>query len=153
MLIVDTHCHALPHWFEPVEVLLHQMHANGGGESPAGAGAWTVLTMRYLIECVRRFPGRFSPIIIVDTDQPGRSASFRAMGSVKALKVSVSLRPSVRQANDSAWRSGARPAEFGCAREFPGLIRGFYFAGVRPGGAGVTHLADHRRTPGRDWLE
>jgi len=29
MLIVDTHCHALPHWFEPVEVLLHQMHANG----------------------------------------------------------------------------------------------------------------------------
>ena len=31
MLIVDTHCHALPHWFEPVEVLLHQMHAKGGG--------------------------------------------------------------------------------------------------------------------------
>lgn len=25
MLIVDTHCHALPHWFEPVEVLLHQI--------------------------------------------------------------------------------------------------------------------------------
>ena len=29
MMIVDTHCHALPHWFEPVETLLHQMHANG----------------------------------------------------------------------------------------------------------------------------
>jgi hypothetical protein len=32
MLIVDTHCHALPHWFEPVEVLLHQMHASGEKE-------------------------------------------------------------------------------------------------------------------------
>ena len=29
MLIVDTHCHALSYWFEPAEVLLHQMHANG----------------------------------------------------------------------------------------------------------------------------
>jgi hypothetical protein len=29
MMIVDTHCHALPHWFEPVETLLHQMNANG----------------------------------------------------------------------------------------------------------------------------
>ena len=24
MLILDTHCHALPHWFEPMETLLHQ---------------------------------------------------------------------------------------------------------------------------------
>jgi hypothetical protein len=29
VLLVDSHCHALPHWFEPVEVLLHQMDANG----------------------------------------------------------------------------------------------------------------------------
>ena len=29
MIIVDTHCHALAHWFEPVEMLLHQMNANG----------------------------------------------------------------------------------------------------------------------------
>ena len=29
MLIVDIHCHGLPHGFEPVEVLLHQRHANG----------------------------------------------------------------------------------------------------------------------------
>ena len=29
MMIVDTYCHALPHWFEPVEMLLHQMNANG----------------------------------------------------------------------------------------------------------------------------
>jgi len=29
MRIVDTHCHALAHWFESVEMLVHQMHANG----------------------------------------------------------------------------------------------------------------------------
>ena len=33
MLIVDIHCHALSHWFEPVEVLLHQMHANGAAKA------------------------------------------------------------------------------------------------------------------------
>jgi hypothetical protein len=29
MSMVDTHCHTLPHWFEPVVALLHQMNANG----------------------------------------------------------------------------------------------------------------------------
>ena len=29
MTIVDTHCHAGVNWFEPVELLLAQMNANG----------------------------------------------------------------------------------------------------------------------------
>ena len=69
MLIVDTHCHALPHWFEPVEVLLHQMHANGV-EKALLVQVRGQFDNRYLIECVRRFPGQFSPIVVVDTDQP-----------------------------------------------------------------------------------
>ena len=61
MLIVDTHCHALPHWFEPVEVLLHQMHANGV-EKALLVQVRGQFDNRYLIECVRRFPGRFAAL-------------------------------------------------------------------------------------------
>src|ERR1700752_966244 len=69
MLIVDTHCHALPHWFEPVEVLLHQMHANGGEKATLGQVRGQ-FDNRYIMECVQRFPGRFSAGAIVDTATP-----------------------------------------------------------------------------------
>ena len=29
MVVVDTHCHASPYWFEPVEVLLDEMTRSG----------------------------------------------------------------------------------------------------------------------------
>ena len=29
MVVVDTHCHASPYWFEPIEVLLDEMNRNG----------------------------------------------------------------------------------------------------------------------------
>jgi hypothetical protein len=58
ILIVDTHCHALPHWFEPVEVLLHQMHANGV-EKALLVQVRGQFDNRYLIECVRRFRDDF----------------------------------------------------------------------------------------------
>ena len=29
MVIVDTHCHATPYWYEPVEILVKQMELNG----------------------------------------------------------------------------------------------------------------------------
>jgi L-fuconolactonase len=69
MIIVDTHCHALPHWFEPVEILLQQMHANGV-EHATLVQVRGQCDNRYLMECVQRFPGRFSPVIMVDTDKP-----------------------------------------------------------------------------------
>jgi L-fuconolactonase len=69
MIIVDTHCHALPHWFEPVEMLLHQMNANGVDKATL-VEVRGQFDNRYLMECVQRFPGRFSPVVIVDTDTP-----------------------------------------------------------------------------------
>ena len=29
MEIIDSHCHASPNWFEPVETVLDEMHRNG----------------------------------------------------------------------------------------------------------------------------
>ena len=68
MTVVDTHCHAGLNWFEPVETLLHQMDANAVDKA--------VLIQHmgnydntYLLECARRFPGRFAVVVLVDTSQ------------------------------------------------------------------------------------
>ena len=62
MTIVDSHSHAGINWFEPVEMILYQMDQNGVDK--------TVLIQhngnyhnRYIIECTRRFPGRFGAVI------------------------------------------------------------------------------------------
>ena len=66
MEIVDTHCHASPYWFEPIETLLGQMDRNGVAKA-------TLVQMRgqydnsYLLECVKWFPGRFSVVALVNT--------------------------------------------------------------------------------------
>jgi L-fuconolactonase len=69
VIVVDSHCHALPHWFEPVEVLLHQMNANGV-EKATLVQVGGQFDNRYLIECVRRFPERFCAVVLVDADRP-----------------------------------------------------------------------------------
>ena len=62
-MIVDTHAHASPCWFEPIEVLLFQMNSNGVDKTTLVAmdGQLDEKYNRYLVECARRFPGRFSP--------------------------------------------------------------------------------------------
>ena len=83
MLVVDTHCHASPYWFEPIEVLLDEMTRNGVDKA-------ALIQFRgefdnsYLIECVRRFPGRFSAVVIVDTaqaDAPDRLQKWVQQGA------------------------------------------------------------------------
>ena len=69
MFIVDSHCHAGTSWFEPVELILHQMTLNGV------AKALLVQYVgnndnRYLLECVQRFPGRFGVVVAVDPSDP-----------------------------------------------------------------------------------
>ena len=80
MLIVDTHCHALPHWFEPVEVLLHQMHANGV-EKALLVQVRGQFDNRYLIECVPAFSRTVFPDCHRGYRPAGRPASVRAMGA------------------------------------------------------------------------
>lgn len=68
MLTIDTHCHVGLDWFEPVEVLVFQMDRNEVDKA--------VLVQHkgefdntYLIDCVRRFPGRFAAVGSVDTNR------------------------------------------------------------------------------------
>ncbi len=65
MAIVDAHCHVSQYWYEPVEVLLAQMERNGVGHA-------VLVQMQgqfnndYQSECLRRFPGRFASVVLVD---------------------------------------------------------------------------------------
>ena len=107
MVVVDTHCHASPYWYEPVETLLDQMHRNEvdkatlvqiGGEYDNS----------YLIECMRRFPGRFSAVALVDTDRP--DAPKRLEDWVKQGVEGLRLRPIARSPGRdplAIWRQAA----------------------------------------------
>lgn len=69
MLIVDTHVHVALHIYEPVEMLLTQMAYNGV-EKTLLVQSTTTYDNTYMIECIRRFPGRFSMVCRVDVDSP-----------------------------------------------------------------------------------
>ncbi len=69
MLTIDTHCHASPTWFEPVELLLFQMDRNDVDKAVLiqHRGQYD---NRYLLECVQGFPSRFVAVGMVDTSLP-----------------------------------------------------------------------------------
>ena len=77
MDFVDTHCHAGTSWFEPIETLLACMDNNGVQRA--------LLTQHrgmydnsYLLECIARFPGRFSAIAGVDASDPDAPRDARS---------------------------------------------------------------------------
>jgi len=67
MVIVDTHAHTSPYWFEPIELLLFQMNRNRVDKATL-AQHFGQTDNSYIIECSRRFPGRFSPVVQVNTE-------------------------------------------------------------------------------------
>ena len=82
MPIVDTHCHATTYWFEPIEILLDQMTRNDVDHAVL-IQINGVFDNSYLVECMRRFPGRFSGAGMVDVsspDAPTQLAEFPGKG-------------------------------------------------------------------------
>ncbi len=106
--IVDTHVHVGTHWYEPVEVLLRQMDANGV------AKAVLVQYMgnydnQYELECARRFPGRFAPVVLVDTARPDAPATLERWAKMGA--VGIRLSPEQRSPGRdplAIWRQSAQ---------------------------------------------
>jgi L-fuconolactonase len=126
-IVVDSHCHALPHWFEPVEVLLHQMDANGV-EKATLVQVRGQFDNRYLMGCVQRFPARFRAVVGVDTDRPDAPESLAQW--VDEGAVGVRLGPAVRSPGGdplAIWRKAAElgipVSAFGSPDEF--TSRGF----------------------------
>jgi len=107
MVVVDTHCHASLYWFEPVEVLLDEMNLSGVDQAVLIqiSGQYD---NSYLIECMRRFPGRFSVVALVDTDQP--DAPERLEEWVRQGVEGIRLSPAVRSPGQdplAIWRKAA----------------------------------------------
>jgi L-fuconolactonase len=130
MPIIDSHCHVSPHWYEPVESLLWQMERHG-------VDGAVLIQMQgqtnndYQFDCVRRFPGRFAPVVIVDASLPDAPGSLARLAGAGAS--GVRLGATTRSPGDdplAIWRAAARlglavscagtSAEF-AADEFAGL--------------------------------
>ena len=90
MPIADSHCHASLSWYEPIEALLFQMERNGVDHA-------ALIQMQgqydngYQAECVRRYPGKFASVVIVDPSKP--DAAERLAEEVRAGATGVRLRP------------------------------------------------------------
>ncbi len=108
MAYIDTHCHVSPIWYEPVELLLAQMERNevGGAALIQMQGQFD---NEYQFACVRRFPGRFAPVVALDTDAPDAPQTLERLASEGAS--GVRLFPTTRSAGDDPlllWRTAAR---------------------------------------------
>jgi L-fuconolactonase len=108
MVIVDSHCHVSPVWYEPVESLLHQMERNEVEHA-------VLIQMQgqanndYQFECVRRYPGRFAPVVWVDVARPDAPQMLERLATQGAS--GVRFRATMRTPGDdplAIWRAAER---------------------------------------------
>jgi len=70
VLIVDSHCHASPSWYEPVESLGDQMERNSV-EKAVLVQHRGAFDNSYLLDAAKKHPGRFAGVVLVDVENPG----------------------------------------------------------------------------------
>ena len=68
MRAIDTHCHASPYWFEPMEILRHQMTLNSV-EKALLVQFFGVYDNEYLITQQENASDTFRVVGLVDTDR------------------------------------------------------------------------------------
>ena len=108
MVIVDAHCHVSTCWYEPIESLLYQMDQNGV-EHAVLIQMNGQTNNEYQFECVRRFPGRFASVVLVDTDSPDAVQDLERLAERGAR--GVRLGPSTRSPGDdplAIWRKASQ---------------------------------------------
>jgi L-fuconolactonase len=108
MIVVDAHCHAAPSWYEPVESLLFQMERNNV-EHAVLIQIQGQFDNSYQAECVRRFPGRFASVVIVDVKRPDALETLARLADEGASGVRFTA--VARSPGDdplAIWRAAAR---------------------------------------------
>jgi L-fuconolactonase len=108
VLIVDSHCHVAANWWEPVESLLFQMDRHGV-EHAVLVGDYSEPSNDYQTECVRRFPGRFASVVVVDPSRPDAVAVLERLAGEGAS--GLRLRQMARSPGDdpfAIWRAAER---------------------------------------------
>ena len=107
MLIVDSHCHAGESWFEPIELLVHQMDANDVDKGVLIQHRG-VYDNGYLLDCAGRYPGRFAVVAMVDMARDDASAALEGWAQKGA--VGVRLNPCERSPGSNPlaiWRKAS----------------------------------------------
>ena len=112
MVVVDTHCHASPYWYAPVESLLGEM-TRAGVDKAVLIQIGGIYDNSYFIECMRRFPGRFSVVGIVDTDLPDATEQLEKL--VQEGMEGIRLGPMVRSPGSDPLAIWRKAAELGVA--------------------------------------
>ncbi len=122
MNYVDSHCHISLSWYEPVETLLFQMDRY--------AVTHAVLVQMqgqtnndYLFASVRCYPGRFAPVVVVDTERTDAPETLHRLAAQGAS--GIRLRTTTRSPGDdplAIWRAAGRlglaVSCFGSSAEF-----------------------------------
>ena len=89
--IIDTHCHVGLHKYEPLESLTYHMNRAGVD------GAVFIQYMgntdnSYLVDCLKRHPGRFAAAMIVPADDDGRSMRAWAEQGIGGIRLAANAR-------------------------------------------------------------
>ena len=141
---VDSQCHASPVWYEPVEALLEQMTRHGVAQA-------VLIQMLgqfdngYQQECLKRFPGRFASVVMVDPNVPQALTLLKRLSEEGAS--GVRLRPTARSPGPdplAIWR---------CAQECHlavSCVGGFFESRVLAAHRRVARFTDRVGTPRRN---
>lgn len=108
MPIVDTHCHATPVWYEPVESLLGQM-ARNGVDAAILIQIQGQFNNEYQFECIRQYPGKFASVVVIDTAAPDAVTTLEQLAARGAS--GVRFLATTRSAGDDPlllWRAALR---------------------------------------------
>lgn len=150
-LIVDSHCHVARSWYEPVESLLGQMDRNGV-ERAVLIQINGQTDNSYQQDCARRYPDRFSSVVMVDSLSPAAEDDLRRLAEEGA--VGVRLRTATRSAGEdplSIWRlAGELGLAVSCAgtaaeyasSEFAGLVESVSSVKIVVEHLGATNAPD-----------
>jgi len=107
MQTVDSHCHASPIWYEPVETLLQQMDRNGVQQATL-VQLLGQFDNGYVLDCSRRHPERLVAVVALDPADPGAVTELARLAAAGAR--GVRLRPDARSPGGDAqalWRAAA----------------------------------------------
>ena len=108
MIVADAHCHASLAWYEPVETLLFQMERYGVSHAVlVQIQGQTNNACQF--ECVRRYPGRFANVVLIDTDHVDAPETLARLAEQGAS--GVRLRATTHSPGDdplAIWRAAGR---------------------------------------------
>jgi len=121
-MIVDSHCHVSPYWYEPVESLLFQMDRNGvdRGVLIQYMGQYD---NEYQFECVKQHPDRLSSVVLIPAKAGDGPAQLEQL--VERGATGVRLQPRWRLPGDDPFALWRKAEALGLAVSCSSTAQGF----------------------------